>query len=811
MDRSDELKTKEFAEATVMAIFRSAVAAFYIDVQHDWFRCVRWSSKIPMEFPQDGLYSTVISTFITAMIPDSHRADLQLKISCEYIRNHVNKETPEFGIKVPVRVKNNERWLNFFVTLVDMECGMPHHVVLSARDITKEHLAEQKRYELISQLRSETSQHDRAIEQQNRELFAQNQELSALNKELLESQDALFQLADDMQEYMFQNSMYQEMLKMQQAGIIAYKCDTLEILYMNDTAMDLYEINYNSGYRGLTIEALRQRVVITDDTEDVPSIPILQRVGKTDDIECSITHADGSVHHMAISSKNILLESGENIIIDVVTDVTSRVLMNQQLETACYIATNERDSAQSVLMHFSDYIYHVDLTTGMLLDQFTCRSDLKPLQAENITVPCNYDEFIKNAIDFLGLEFISSNGKSGMNWTCKNLLKAFYFGISNCEAEFWHKSTDTYHRITGLISVDPQSCHVVMTVIGNDITLQRKQEYEEQRLLKEAQAAAEQSAAMLEEKQAELESKHKELETAYGELVEFNSIVQGLQSIFDSCYYLDLTADRFLEVKGNNVMRKVFTSGRSAREAMLAYIRSDAYPDYWRKLFEFSDLNTLAQRVKDKPYITIEYESKTMGWIRGYLVPAQYNQNSEPTHFLYVCEIIDEEKRMQNHLQKIAETDGLTGIDNRSSGERKISAYVQNRHPGAFGVLDCDNFKGINDNYGHSVGDKVLVTVANSLKEAFGSRNVVLRLGGDEFAFYLLNCTTTTMLTSMVSKFFTILDSICLPQMDGRKISVSVGAVIYKGKNGATFEKLYAEADQHLYESKKFTGNHLTI
>ena len=811
MDRSDELKTKEFAEATVMALFRSAVAAFYVDVQHDWFRCVRWSSKIPMEFPADGLYSTAIATSITSMIPDSHRADLQLKISCEYIRNHVNKETPEFGIKVPVRVRSSERWLHFFVTLIDMECGMPHHVVLSARDITREHLAEQKRYELISQLRNETSQQDRAIEQQNRELFAQNQELSALNKELLESQDALFQLADDMQEYMFQNSMYQEMLKMQQAGIIAYKCDTLEILYMNDTAMELYEISHDSGYKGLTIEELRRRVVITDGTEPVRNMPILQNVGKTADLECSITHADGSVHHMAISSKNILLENGENIIIDVVSDVTARVLMNQQLETACYIATNERDSAQNVLMHFSDYIYHVDLTTGMLLDQFTCSSDLKPLQAASRDIPCNYDEFISNAIDLLGLEFISSNGKSGMNWTCRNLLKDFYFGISNCEAEFWHKSSDTYHRITGLIAVDPQTCHVIMTVIGNDITMQRKQEYEEQRLLKEAQSAAEQSAAMLEEKQAELESKHKELETAYGELVEFKSIVQGMQSIFDSCYYLDLTSDKFLEIKGNRAMRKVFTSGRSAREAMLAYIRSDAHPDYWRSLFEFSDLNTLTQRIKDKPYITIEYESRTMGWIRGYLVPAQYNQDSEPTHFLYVCEIIDEEKRMQNHLQKIAETDGLTGIDNRASGERKISAYIQNRHPGAFGVLDCDDFKGINDNYGHGIGDKVLITVANSLKEAFGSRNVVLRLGGDEFAFYLLNCTTTTMLTSMVSKFFTILDTVQIPQMKGRRISVSVGAAIYKGHSGACFHELYEAADQRLYESKRFSGNRLTL
>ena len=119
MDRSDELKTKEFAEATVMAIFRSAVAAFYVDVQHNWFRCVRWSSKIPMEIPEDGLYSTAVNTFITSMIPDSHRADAQLKISCEYIRNHINKETPEFSFKVPITMGKNERWLNFFVTLIE--------------------------------------------------------------------------------------------------------------------------------------------------------------------------------------------------------------------------------------------------------------------------------------------------------------------------------------------------------------------------------------------------------------------------------------------------------------------------------------------------------------------------------------------------------------------------------------------------------------------------------------------------------------------------------------------------------------------
>ena len=67
------------------------------------------------------------------------------------------------------------------------------------------------------------------------------------------------------------------------------------------------------------------------------------------------------------------------------------------------------------------------------------------------------------------------------------------------------------------------------------------------------------------------------------------------------------------------------------------------------------------------------------------------------------------------------------------------------------------------------------------------------------------------MLTSMVSKFFTILDTVNIPQMNGRKISVSVGAVIYKGKSNTSFDELYAAADQHLYQSKKFEGNRLTI
>lgn len=811
MNKSDLFQTKEFAEATVMAMFQSTVVAFYVDVQHDWFRCVRWSSSIPMILPEDGLYNDTIAALIASVVAPAHQAEIQLKTSCEYIRNHINKEMPEFSFKVPVNLGRDQLWLNFFVTLIDMNNGLPHHVVLSARDITKEHLAELDRHNLISQLRSRTSQLDKEIEQQTLELFAQNQELSLLNKELLKNQDSLFQLTDDMQDSLFKNSMYQEMLKMQRAGIIAYKCDSLELLYMNNAAMEIYELADTVNYNKLTINDLRKRVVITDDTLPVADMPILQQPDKTADIECSITHSDGSVYHLAIFSKNIILESGDNIIIDVVTDVTSLVIMNRQLEAACCVASSERDSVQNALMHFSDYVYHVDLTTGMLMEEFTRRDGSSPLKEMNLQPPCDYDHFIRSILSRMNIEFISSNGKSGMNWTCDNLLHDFYCGNSNCEAEIWNKASDTYHRMTGLIAVDPQSCHVVMTVIGNDITNQRRQEFERQRFLKEAQAAAEETAAILQEKQVELENKHRELEAAYSKLVEFNGIVQGVQAIFDSCYYIDMITDNCIEIKGTRAMHNIFTGTRSAKEALMTYIRSDVQPDYWHKIFDFTNLDTIKQRLKDRPYITAEYESKTMGWIRGYMVPAQYNGDDEPTHFLYVCEIIDEEKRMQKHLKKIAETDGLTGIKNRAFGEKQISDYVENRKPGAFCILDCDKFKDINDNYGHGTGDKVLITVAHGMQEAFGSENVVLRMGGDEFAFYLLNCTSKSALISMISKFFTILDTRHIPQMGGRRISVSVGGVIYDGESASSFNELYNAADQRLYESKKFSGNYLTI
>ena len=79
----------------------------------------------------------------------------------------------------------------------------------------------------------------------------------------------------------------------------------------------------------------------------------------------------------------------------------------------------------------------------------------------------------------------------------------------------------------------------------------------------------------------------------------------------------------------------------------------------------------------------------------------------------------------------------MTGLYNRGSGERQISHLLQEKTGGLLCLIDCDKFKTINDTYGHSTGDKVIIAVAETMQKSCRDKDVVLRLGGDEFAVFM--------------------------------------------------------------------------
>ncbi|MCQ2612902.1 MAG: sensor domain-containing diguanylate cyclase [Treponemataceae bacterium] len=172
---------------------------------------------------------------------------------------------------------------------------------------------------------------------------------------------------------------------------------------------------------------------------------------------------------------------------------------------------------------------------------------------------------------------------------------------------------------------------------------------------------------------------------------------------------------------------------------------------------------------------------------------------------------ITEKKQMEVRLLELSETDSLTGIRNRGSGEQRISQLLRNGRKGLFLIFDVDKFKSINDNYGHAAGDKVIVSIAHCMENAFRSNDVIMRLGGDEFSAFVADTDSTEKARNCIDRFFREVEEISIPELAGRKITVSLGGIICEGTAGTSFEEIYHQADVLMYRAKKEGGNRYVV
>lgn len=149
---------------------------------------------------------------------------------------------------------------------------------------------------------------------------------------------------------------------------------------------------------------------------------------------------------------------------------------------------------------------------------------------------------------------------------------------------------------------------------------------------------------------------------------------------------------------------------------------------------------------------------------------------------------------------KDSEHDPLTGIYNRRGGEEKIREYVEEGIAGTLIILDVDDFKHVNDTYGHAMGDEVLSSVSMTLSSSFRSSDIVMRMGGDEFIVYAPGLVNYFFLDGKLQQIGARMREItCAAGKDN--ITVSMGAVINDGSY-PDYEALFSEADRLLYETK---------
>ena len=228
-------------------------------------------------------------------------------------------------------------------------------------------------------------------------------------------------------------------------------------------------------------------------------------------------------------------------------------------------------------------------------------------------------------------------------------------------------------------------------------------------------------------------------------------------------------------------------------------------------ILEFIDIGTIEERLRGKNSIAHEFIEQKIGWCRSRFLPVDYDENGRLLHVLFCIECIEEEKKRENKLLYLAETDLMTGLCNRGSGEKKITAFLKERTTGLLCLLDCDKFKSINDTYGHSVGDKVIIAIAEKLQKSCRDKDVIFRLGGDEFAMFMTGMVEQKAAERFFERLFQNIRQIDLAEMQGKKIEMSLGACFYDGDENVSFDELYRNADSTMYQSKKKQGYSYTI
>lgn len=163
---------------------------------------------------------------------------------------------------------------------------------------------------------------------------------------------------------------------------------------------------------------------------------------------------------------------------------------------------------------------------------------------------------------------------------------------------------------------------------------------------------------------------------------------------------------------------------------------------------------------------------------------------------------LDQKMREVSDIKSKSLQDALTGLWNRTYTEEKVEEMIQRGVTGALFMMDMDNFKAINDNYGHIAGDHVLKLFADTLRKYAYEEDIICRIGGDEFMAFVVGENSKTVLGNHAEN---IINDVC-KNIEACKFdtntSVSVGIAQYPG-DGTDFKSLYNAADKALYYVKQ--------
>lgn len=295
-----------------------------------------------------------------------------------------------------------------------------------------------------------------------------------------------------------------------------------------------------------------------------------------------------------------------------------------------------------------------------------------------------------------------------------------------------------------------------------------------------------------------------------------NQLATALQLMYAEVSLIDIDT---------GVATPIYLGGRDLRNAqtgeyedvglhkLFTALHPEDKPQFWKYASMSNIERTLFDPDQDNANAVITADFRRMGrdgayhWVTVNIFKVDYDDNRRT---VLLCQRnIDEQKeaqRRERDLRSRAQLDGLTGIFNRGTTEELISTVLRGKGKDesyVFAVFDVDNFKNVNDVYGHLAGDELLKCVAASIKGICRERDIVGRIGGDEFVA-LLGGKAGIGIASVQERLHVCMDKVArfsLEQNVDPPVTLSIGLASVPDE-AITYHEVFALADKTLYSVK---------
>lgn len=197
------------------------------------------------------------------------------------------------------------------------------------------------------------------------------------------------------------------------------------------------------------------------------------------------------------------------------------------------------------------------------------------------------------------------------------------------------------------------------------------------------------------------------------------------------------------------------------------------------------------------------YYSSTSAWV--------WNTVMQGTAFIYVTLLVSGLQASREAERLSARKDALTNLANKrgflEQAQLLLSLCKRSGHPLVFAYIDLDNFKKVNDEFGHKQGDEVLKLAAKSMTSTFRNTDLIGRLGGDEFVVLLPETSEESALNALERLRVSVQDQM---RKIGCDVTASIGAVAYRTPNDSLDDITHA-ADVVMYAVKSTGKNQVKV